>query len=475
MTDQHRGDALGADPACPTDSRGDPFVHTPNIDSLVENGALFSRAYSPAPTCVPARRCLWTGQTPATNGCPNWVTDEWDFENTLPEAFRNAGYQTRLAGKTHSHPPRNHFGFEEMELHAGLGSPRSHEHGFFDDYDEWLRDRSDGEYDENSHGLDRNSWDPRPWHRPEHEHPTNWTTNRALEFIEKRDPTRPFFLTVSYVRPHQPFDPPQPYWDMYVNRDLPNPDVGDWADDVVGDLIPDYPHPDAWVADLPANVIHRARAGYYGSITHIDHQLNRIFTDLAHRGELENTIIMFTSDHGEMLGDHHHWRKSYAYEGSARVPLVVRIPNRFEHDFKLGQVIEKPVGLEDIMPTLLDFADIETPSAVEGRSLRPLLLGEDDDWREYYHGEHGPTYHDRDATQYLVGEDTKYIWNPVSGDELLFNLDSDPGELENLADDPEHDGTVEAWRNRLIDLLADRPEGFVRDRSLQTVDPDTTW
>jgi len=468
MTDQHRGDALGADPNCPTDADGRPLVHTPNIDGFAEGGALFSSAYTPAPSCLPARRCLWTGQRPASCDATYYHSRDWEFEHSLPATLRDRGYQTLLSGKTHSMPYRNHFGFEDMEIHAALGSPRPRGGGFYDDYMEWLERRSEGEYDENSHGLDRNSWDPRPWHRPEHEHPTNWTTNRALEHVEKRDPTRPFFLTVSYVRPHQPFDPPERYWEMYADEDLPDPVVGDWAEDRFRDLVPDTPDTSAWLADLPPRIIHRARAGYYGSITHIDHQINRLLEGLNAAGELENTLIVFTADHGEMLGDHLHWRKTYPYEGSARIPMLVRLPETMD-GYDTGQVIDRPVGLEDVMPTILDAAGIDPPGTVEGRSLLDLLAAPDrEDWRSRYHGEHGPTYHEKDACQYLVDE-YKYVWNPVTGEELLFDLAADPDEERNLIDDPAHAEELDERRNALIDRLDGRPEGFTDGDSLRTV------
>lgn len=472
MTDQHRGDAVGADPHCPRDSDGRRLVHTPNIDNFVEDGALFSSAYSPAPTCVPARRCLWTGQRPANCEGTYYHGKEWDFEHSLPRTLRDAGYQTLLAGKTHSRPDRNHFGFEDIELHAALGGPRPRGRGVYDDYIEWLERRGDGEYDENSHGVDRNSWDPRPWHRPEHEHPTNWTTNRAIEHLEKRDPTRPFFLTVSYVRPHQPFDPPQPYWDMYIDRDLPTPAMGDWVDDMYGHLLPEHPNPDAWLADLPPTIIHRARAAYYGLVSHIDQQINRLLTTLSGMGELSNTLIVFTADHGEMLGDHHHWRKTYPFEGSARVPMLLRYPSSLTERVDTGQVIDRPVGLEDVMPTILDATDVEIPETVDGGSL--LSLCEDPDgaaWRERYHGEHGPTYHDKTACQYLI-DDFKYVWNPLTDEELLFDLEADPHEETDLSDDPEYRVELSDRRTDLIERLADRPEGFSDGVELSTVSHD---
>ena len=463
VTDQHRGDCIGADPQCPTDADGRSLVHTPNLDNFVQNGALFSRAYTPAPSCIPARRSLLTGQTPATNGAPGWVTDEWDFETTLPKELRDGGYQTKLAGKIHSIPIRSNQGFESMDQHEALADHPN------DDYEQWLEEKSDGLFDELTHGIGRNSWDPRPSHLPEHLHPTTWTTDRAIDFLEDRDPTRPFFLNVSYVRPHTPLDPPQPYWDMYVDRDLPDPYTGEWAGEMYGEKIPEFPATNAWVADLAPNTIHRARAGYYGLITQIDHQIKRIIFQLRKMDELDNTFVMMISDHGEMLGDHHLWRKTYGYEGSARVPFLMRFPAAMDAERK--QFIDRPVGIEDVMPTLLSVADVDVPESVEGHNLLDLVEDHDrDDWREWYHGEHAPgSYDPENGCQYLVGQQTKYIWNPVTGEELLFDLADDPGEERNLSAEPGHQSELTEWRDRLADRLADRSEGFVDDGELSPV------
>lgn len=464
LTDQHRGDCIGADPTCPTDSDGYPLLHTPNIDSFVEEGALFSRAYSPSPSCLPARRCLLTGQTPATNGCPGWVETPWEFEHPLPEVLRDAGYQTKLAGKIHSVPHRSRVGFEDVDQHEAL-------YGVDDDYGQWLDDQTDGLADELTHGLGRNSWDPRPSHLPEHLHPTVWTTDRALDFLETRDETRPFFLNLSYVRPHTPFDPPQAYWDMYADRDLPDPYHGDWADDVYGEHVPEYPAADAWVADLSPTVEHRARAGYYGLITQIDHQIKRVLDALRVAGELDNTFVVMCSDHGEMLGDHYLWRKTYGFEGSARVPLVMRFHDSF--DGERGQIIDSPVGLEDIMPTFLSVADVPVPDTVEGRNLFELLTTtERSNWRSWYHGESAPgIYHPENAVQYLVDATTKFIWNPVTDEELLFDLDEDPGETVDRSGEAEYRETLTEAREVLLERLDGREEGFVSDGELTTVPP----
>lgn len=466
VTDQHRGDCIGADPECPTDADGRPLVHTPNLNSLVADGAMFTKAYTPSPSCIPARRSLLTGQTPATNGAPGWVTTPWEFDHTLPGELRDAGYQTKLAGKIHSLPPRNHVGFESMDQHEALSNAPD------DDYAHWLERESGGRYDELSHGLGRNSWDPRPWHLEEYEHPTNWTTRKALDFLDQRDETRPFFLNLSYVRPHTPFDPPQVYWDMYADRDIPDPYTGDWVDEEYGEKIPDYPSINAWLADLPPTIVDRARAAYYGLITHIDHQLKRVFDKLRTMGEFENTFVVMLSDHGEMLGDHSLWRKTYAYEGSARVPLLLQFPDHME--LPRQQLIDRPVGLEDVMPTLLSVAGVDVPNAVEGRNLLDLVRDPDGEWREWYHGEHAAgSYDPENGTQYVIDGRIKYVWNPVTGSELLFDLEEDPGEEHDRSDDQAYADDLDRGRSFLVNRLTGREEGFVVDGKLSPTDAET--
>lgn len=458
VTDQHRGDCVGRDPATPTDERGNPIVHTPTLNSLVDEGALFSRAYTPVPSCAPARRCLRTGLTPESCDSTNWTTEPWDFEHELTGQFTAAGYETLLAGKLHAYPRENRLGFERSALQPGP------------EYDRWLGERvPDGELDEYGHGIGPNAWDARPFHLEEALHPTTWTTNRALEFLDSRDPDRPFFLNVSYLKPHTPLDPPRDYWDFYAERDLPPAAVGDWVDDAHGADLPAYPPNDAWRCELATDLVERARQGYYGLVTQIDHQLSRVIRELRAQGEWENTVVVFTADHGDMLGDHHLWRKCYGYESSARVPFIVKPPGRV--DGARGQIVDRPVGLEDVMPTLLDACGETVPQTVEGNSVCPLLENPTtDEWREYYHGEHGPIYEPENATQYLLGERFKFVWNPVTGTELLFDLRDDPLEERDLSDDPKHADVLEDLQDRLVDRLRGRKEGFTDGEALTPTD-----
>ncbi len=234
-----------------------------------------------------------------------------------------------------------------------------------------------------THGCDANGWLARPWHYEERFHPTVWTVDVTLQQIKRRDPTRPFFVWCSHLRPHSPYDPPQFYWDMYINRKLPGIPVGDWA------AKHDIPQPGlercAWRGRLTPEQNQRMRAAYMGVCTHIDYELGRLMEDLARMQLLNDTLILFTSDHGDMMGDHHLHRKTYAYEGSARIPFLVRYPagmkipgGRFDH----------VVGLQDVMPTFLEAAGLPVPSSVTGRSVFAAARGEP--WREFLHGEHSP-------------------------------------------------------------------------------------
>lgn len=457
VTDQHRGDCIGRDPAAATDSDGQSIIHTPHLDALTAEGALFSRGYTPVPSCAPARRCLRTGQTPVSSNSTNWITADWNFEAELSQIFQTAGYETMGIGRFHHYPRDESMGFERTAYHPGH------------DYDTWLSDRvPDTQITDTSHGIGPNGWDARPFHLDESLHPTVWTTNRALEGLDSREADRPFFLHLSYLKPHTPFDPPRAYWDLYEDRDLPAPAIGDWVDDHHGGAIPSIPRPDAWRAELPDGIIERARQGYYGLITQIDHQLNRVFHRLRSAGEWENTIVIMTSDHGDMLGDHHLWRKCYGYEASSRVPFIVKPPR--DMDIDRGRIVSQPVGLEDVMPTLLETCDIPIPDTVDGRSVLPLLRSGDTDWRDYYHGEHGPIYEPENATQYLISEQFKYLWNPVTDDELLFDLEADPLECRDLSDSPSHAALITTVRDRLIDRLTGRQEGFVDNGQLTSTD-----
>jgi arylsulfatase len=450
LCDQMRGDAVGAD--------GNTVVETPNIDFLASRGTWFSHAYSACPSCLPARASLWTGQNQYHTGVLGMGRGQGpipnDFPHTLAGELTAAGYRTHLVGKGHFHPHSALMGFESMELDESGRMPDS-------DHRIWFAKNAPDGVTPDDHGVDWNSWHARPWHTEEHLHPTYWTMTRSLEFLKMHDQERPFFLNISFARPHSPYVPPKHYFDMYYERDLPAPSIGEWAE--MHDDPETAVNPDAWRGRMTAEQVKRARAGYYGSISFIDTQVGRLMNwmERHRRQELANTWILFTSDHGDMQGDHNLWRKTYAYEGSARIPFLVVPPGgqAKPERTRASEVVE----LRDVMPTLLEAADRSIPNTVDGRSVLPLLTAPAADWRTYIHGEHCTCYSEEQEMHFVTDGTRKFIWLPRIGQEQFFNLDQDPGETRNLIDDPDCADEIHQWRNYLVKELAERDCGWVKD------------
>lgn len=440
--DQFRADCL----AC----EGHPVIETPNIDQLAEEGARFRHAYTAVPACMPARAAILTGMDQWNHGrLMSTGSDYLEFPATLPGELGRAGYHTGMIGHNGQSPSRALYGFHERTL---IG-----------DYEEWLRDQSGGLLGYKDHGISPNSWVARPSNVPEHMHVTHWATSEAIRFIKHRDPTKPFFMWLSYIRPHAPFDPPRDYFDMYINRsDIPEPVIGDWArdhDQRVNDV-------NASRTNLRPMEIQRARAGYYGNITFIDHQLGRLFNFYrgANRRAFDNTIIVFSSDHGEMLGDHYHWRKTTAYEGSARIPLVVRYPTAW--NMPRGQVRTEPVELRDVMPTFLDAAGVAIPASVDGASVLPLLNSASSSWRDFIQGEYTKGYVPGTGMQYVTDGLEKYIWFHHTDEELFFDLRTDPNECRDLSKESDMQARVTLWRQRLATINENRGDTRGKDGRL---------
>jgi arylsulfatase A-like enzyme len=319
-----------------------------------------------------------------------------------------------------------------------------------DDYMPYLRaetGRPDAEYFE--HGVGCNSHLARPWDKAEYLHPTNFVASRCVDYIAKRkNDRRPFFLFCSWHRPHPPYDPPQWAFDLYDRRpDLELPPRGEWSR-----RLERYAtgRPDSPYARLKPRELRRARSGYYGLMTQIDYQVDRIIEALVDAGKDSDTLLVFVSDHGELLGDHDLFRKSLPYEGSARIPLIFNGPG-----IPRGSKISGVASLQDLMPTLLDYLGIPIPRHVDGLSLMPMIRGEKSAVREFLHGEHA---YEGQSVQFLCDGEWKYIWWSGDGHEELFNRRRDPQELEELsASEPER---VAILRAELAKRLVGRPEGY---------------
>ena len=470
MTDQHRFDCMGC--------AGNDVVKTPNLDWLASHGTRFTAAYTPSPSCIPARACMISGQNQWNAGILGMSYEMGagcggmgvGFPHTLPGELAKAGYQTIGIGKMHFTPQRALMGFHQTILDE---SSREEDHGFKSDYKKWFEKNRPAEFDFAGHGMGWNSWMGRPYHAPEYLHSTYWTVEQSIEFLKNRDISMPFFMHVSFERPHSPYDPPQYYFDMYKDKELPGPSVGDWAE--INDVPLEAKKPDAMKGKLAEDDLQTTRAAYYGSVSFIDHQIGRLLFYLKDQEILENfdnTMVVFSADHGDMQGDHHLYRKGCGYEGSAHIPLIVYMPDAMD---KTGMVNEvtAPALLQDVMPTILDAAGVDIPETCDGISLLPQMFGASCE-RKYVHGENSCVGMPEKDVQYVVDERFKYLWHPrLDGTELgellgeqLFDLQNDPGETKDLSGDPAYQDVLERFRAYLVSVLEPRNAGYTENGKL---------
>jgi arylsulfatase A-like enzyme len=320
------------------------------------------------------------------------------------------------------------------------------------DYIEWLRQQGVTHHS-NAHGIAGNGRLARPWTMSEELHHTRWVAEQAARFFDTtRDPSSPWFLHVSFVAPHPPLIPPQVYWDRYKDRTDLRPTIGEWAPTGAPRQ---NASPDAATGPFDPEDIRLALAGYYGLINHVDDRIayviDRFFEYHNPRGS-EPVYIVFSSDHGEMLGDHHLFRKSLPYESAAHVPLFIS-----------GRNVTLPSGTcdalcgwEDIMPTVLDLAGAPIPEGIDGRSLLPALRGEAAP-HDQLHG----VCLDRAAHRYVVAGRYKYIWFTRTNEEQLFDVIGDPNEMKDLSGDA---ALLEPMRDRMAPAAARSELAF--DRAL---------
>ena len=455
MTDQLRWDCLGY--------AGHPDVKTPYLDTLAAKGVVFDHAYSACPSCIAARAALHTGMEQSHHGRVGYEDNiPWNYEHTMAGELTKAGYYTQCVGKMHVHPLRNYLGFDNVDLHDGYlhaaryGSVPYKESQFVaDDYFYWLKQELGVTADVTDTGIDCNSYLARPWMHDEKYHPTNWVTERSLDFLRRRDPRKPFFLMASYLRPHPPFDAPQYYFDLYKDKELRAPFIGSWETDEY--LKRDGRIFDSKTGPVDPELARQAQIGYYACITHLDHQIGRLIMALIEQELYDDSIIIFTSDHGEELCDHHMFRKSRPYEGSCHIPLLISAGKNVLPDIKSSSVCHDVAELRDIMPTLLEIAGTEIPASVDGHSLLPLAKDPGSTARTWLHGEHS---YGEFSNHWIVTETDKYIWYSETGEEQYFCLKEDPHEFINRIGDAGCQDRIKELRGHLIDSLKGRLEGF---------------
>jgi len=460
MGDQHRGDCIGAD--------GADWIKTPQLDKLAGEGVLFTKAYTSVPSCLPARTAILTGMSPWQSGQLGYKKiPEYQYE--LPAMFSEAGYRTHAVGKNHFSPMRNTHGYQSVELEEAFYTQTRYKDAEKCDYTIWFEENVPGG-DINASGL----------HYTDHRggvvfpfedkyHATHWTAERAINFLETYKGEEPWLLKVSFQRPHPPFDPPKRWLDYYKDVDIPKAKVSTWAEKKYGQKagsLDELKNPTS--GNFPGEEIDASRRAYYAAISFVDEQLGRILEALQARGDLENTLIIYTADHGDMMGDQHMWRKCRPYEGSARIPMILRWPEDLPIKAERGQVRTELVELRDVLPTFLDAAGMPKPVVMDGESMLDIL--EDKPWRDVLDLEHAQIYEKDNAWVALTDGRYKYVYFTLTGQQQLFDLKSDPFEMKNLASAEFFEGNnnlVKKWRKRMIKHLTIRGEDWVEDGDLK--------
>ena len=491
-TDQQRADTLGV--------YGNTVCDTPNLDRLAAEGTRFTACRCQNPYCQPSRATILTGTYPSTHGVTTVGVDlPADMvDKSVSRQLATNGFQTALFGKGHfasafpTFPTRQvesvegsalvdpgwsgpYAGFDRVELvlfghnirmSSGMGSwswcfgpppfGLHYARSLYRDGDKRGRERLRLMQPEAAkHRLDQFQ----TWHSalPAEDHTTTWIADRAIDWLNKVE--QPFFAWVSFCDPHHPMDPPAPWSTTYSPQDVV-PMLPRWLD---GDLRGKPPIHSAWAAGLRGTAYEWANPGgaqlrpedlaimvsaYYGMVSMLDAQVARILETLDERKLAEDTLVIFTSDHGELLGDHRQLFKGPVhYEGLLRVPLIVR-----GGQFTAGTVIDEPVGLVDLAPTMLGAAGVEIPKWMEGRPLldgpRPYVLTENDHQAGFKISLRTLTTKRHKITRYVGRE----------GVGELYDLQEDPGEVVNLWD------SSECWqlRSELLSLLDEATNRSVR-------------
>ncbi len=444
MSDQHRASVTGYE--------GDPVVRTPTLDWLAETGVAFRNAYAPSPICVPGRQAMMSGQLPRTCRCECYGHDLPPFSMTFAKRLAQYAYRTVCVGKLH------HMGADQMQGWTNRLAPDAEIH------DSVIDGRVAEEFE---------SYKPAPGIG-------KWTNNKEImragiahgryqEFDEAvidsthlfvrrhfLDPEydrpgchRPLLLKVSLLQPHYPYFADAEKFEYYLKR------VPVWNNE------PRFDHPrlsrtqcgpDVDVSDRDAR---RATAAYYSMVETVDEHFTDVLEHLEHVGEdLDDWIIIYTSDHGDMLGEHGIWEKTQMFEGSARIPLIIRWPKRFK-----PAVVDENVSLCDLFATLCELTGVPMPEAgdtvhgagFDSRSLVPLMDGDASGWQEQHHNEAVSQCHGCDV---MIKRDAlKYIsFDREGAKEVLFDLARDPAEMSNEIDNPDYTKAIAAFRQRRREL-----------------------
>ncbi len=440
-----------------------PHVHTPNLDRLCSEGVAFTHTYCQNVVCTPSRSSFLTGMYPSSiRACMNGHETFADAAPLVPKLLADNGYVCGLSGKLHIASP---WLGPENRVEDGYSFFR-YSHSPFarldqgNDYMKWLIDQGidpASVFTRKPPGADTEFGSYKPSIKPEI-HQTTWCTDQAIEFIQSNE-DRPWLMSVNVLDPHGPLDPPPEYLERYEVDDMPGPHFRESDLEHERRLMEiDFSDEGRTIDELE---IKESQVAYYAMIELIDHNVGRLLKLLEETGQRENTLVIFMSDHGEILGDHGLTGSGCRfYEGTVRVPLIMSLPGRFQAGLRSDALVE----LIDVAPTLLELAGVPLPERMHGRSLLPIL-----------EGEKAPDHH-RDSVRCeyyntidLIGHDIefngsygtmirerRYKCSVYHGHDYgeLYDLEKDPWEHHNLWESAEHLSIRERLLRRAFDSLA---------------------
>ena len=440
MTDQQRWDAMGCS--------GD-WVQTPNLDRIAGEGVLFTNCVTTSPVCIPTRLSLATGLYPHNTGVWNNMNHTMPAETpTWMQAVREAGYRTSLFGKTHLHPHNgdlrereglmNAYGLDDVNE---IGGPRASANVLSHMTAEWeAKGLWDGYRADYRERFSTKPYLVRPSTLGLENYADVYVGQQAKQYLQNYDRQEPWCCSVSFGGPHEPWDTPEPYASMYDPETMPpavpRPPVGErprgHLDRLMQRMNPKF----------ESGEIGRLRANYAGNVTLIDDQIGEILDAIEARGELDNTIIVHTSDHGEMNGDYGLIYKGNFLNGAVRIPLLVRTPDSTNS----GSICESPVEWIDIGPTLVESAGGKLVHRQFGKSLCPVLTNPEVTHRDFAISE-------IQGEIMLLNQEWKAALNVNGEVYLLFDVENDPNETENLAGRPEVADVETALRLQILERL----------------------
>ena len=409
---------------------GHKLVKTPNIDALAAGGVTFANAYCNSPLCSPSRAIFMTGQLPSRTGVYDNAAEFRADIPTFAHHLRNAGYRTILSGKMHFCGPDQMHGFERR-LTTDIYPA---DYGWTPDWDRPL-ERPDWYHNMSSvtqAGLCVRT------NQLDFDDDVVFEAERAIYDEARANDKRPFLLVASLTHPHDPFAIPEKYWNLYRDADIDMPDTTPATRDPHTVRLRHVCAMDS--QPITEQNVRDARHAYYGAISYVDDNVGRLMAALKATGFDTNTIVIFTSDHGEMLGERGLWYKMNYFEGGARVPLIVCAPGRFS-----PRVVSAAVSLADLTPTLVDLSGGDAhalDATLDGRSLVPHLEtgGGRDEVLGLYCAEGAV------APMAMIRRGRWKFIHSAPDPDHLYDLTSDAGERRNLATDPAHAETVAAFR-----------------------------